>query len=72
VGRTHECAKTNTQLTDFMLCDLNREPKLGFDDASFDAVLCVVSIDYLSRPREVIAEFHRVLRSRTQRPVVLR
>jgi len=45
-----------------MLCDLNREPKLGFDDASFDAVLCVVSIDHLSRPREVIAEFHRVLR----------
>ena len=39
-----------------MLCDLNREPKLGFDDASFDIVTNVVSIDYLTDPRAICAE----------------
>ena len=44
-----------------MLRDLNVEPILPFDDNSFDAVLNVVSVDYLNRPKEVFAEMHRVL-----------
>mgnify|MGYP002631519207 CR=1 FL=1 len=39
--------------------DLNSSPKLAFDDASFDAVLCVVSIDYLTKPLEIVNEMHR-------------
>ena len=42
--------------------DLNADPALPFDDASFDDVICVVSVDYLVRPLEVFAEVARVLR----------
>ncbi|MCW2777117.1 MAG: methyltransferase type 11 [Frankiales bacterium] len=42
--------------------DLNADPVLPFADASFDAVVNCVSIDYLVRPVEVLAEVARVLR----------
>jgi len=42
--------------------DLNASPALPFDDGSFDAVVNCVSIDYLVRPVEVLAEVARVLR----------
>jgi hypothetical protein len=48
---------------DVVLQDLNRRPTLPFADASFDAVTCCVSIDYLIRPVEVLAEAARVLRT---------
>ena len=42
--------------------DLNAEPELPFADASFDAVVCCVSVDYLIRPVEVFRDVARVLR----------
>ncbi len=42
--------------------DLNVDPLLPFDAASFDAVTCCVSIDYLIHPVEVLREAARVLR----------
>ncbi len=42
--------------------DLNVEPTLPFDDESFDAVTCCVSVDYLTRPLDVFGEVARVLR----------
>ena len=42
--------------------DLNAEPSLPHDDASFDGAACAVSVDYLTRPLEVFAEVARVLR----------
>ena len=42
--------------------DLNQDPELPFDDESFDAVVCCVSVDYLTRPFEVFEAVHRVLR----------
>ncbi len=42
--------------------DLNRDPTLPFDDGTFDAVVCCVSVDYLVRPLEVFDEVARVLR----------
>lgn len=59
----------NPMATDRVVQDLNTDPALPFDDASFDAVLCCVSIDYLVRPVEVLAEAARVLRPGS--PVVL-
>ena len=44
-----ELAK-NPRLTDHVLHDLNREPELPYDDASFDAVINAVSIQYLMQP----------------------
>ncbi|MGH9269936.1 MAG: class I SAM-dependent methyltransferase [Ilumatobacteraceae bacterium] len=43
--------------------DLNADPRLPFDDETFDAVTCCVSIDYLVRPVDVLVDVARVLRS---------
>jgi SAM-dependent methyltransferase len=42
--------------------DLNAEPRLPFPNESFDAVVCCVSVDYLTKPIEVFADVARVLR----------
>ena len=42
--------------------DLNVDPQLPFADASFDAAVCCVSVDYLIRPIEVFRDVARVLR----------
>ena len=43
--------------------DLNSDPQLPFGNDRFDAATCCVSIDYLVRPIEVVAEVARVVRS---------
>ena len=45
--------EANPALSEWGQADLNTEPKLPFEDESFDYVLNVVSVDYLSRPKEV-------------------
>lgn len=52
----------NPQLTEFVVKDLNEDPTFPFDDNSFDKVTCVVSIDYLNKPLQVMKEMGRVLR----------
>lgn len=52
----------NPQLTEYVVQDLNKNPTFPFDDASFDKVTCVVSIDYLTKPLQVVKEMGRVLR----------
>jgi SAM-dependent methyltransferase len=52
----------NPMATSRVVQDLNADPRLPFADASFDAVLNCVSVDYLVRPVEVLAEVARVLR----------
>ncbi len=42
--------------------DLNADPRLPFPNESFDAVVCCVSVDYLTRPIEVFTHVARVLR----------
>lgn len=59
----------NPMATGRVVQDLNADPRLPFADASFDAVVCCVSVDYLVRPVEVLAEAARVLRPGA--PVVL-
>ncbi len=54
--------RANPMATERVVRDLNVDPTLPFADASFDGVLCCVSIDYLVRPVEVLAEAARVLR----------
>jgi SAM-dependent methyltransferase len=51
----------NPQLTSFVVHDLNAEPALPFEDASFDACVCTVSVQYLTAPIEVFAEVRRAL-----------
>lgn len=52
----------NPILTDRLIHDLNRDPSLPFGNNTFDAVLCAVSVDYLTRPVEVFRDVARVLR----------
>jgi SAM-dependent methyltransferase len=59
----------NPMATTRVVRDLNADPTLPFEPASFDAVLCCVSIDYLVRPVEVLAEVARILRP--EAPVVI-
>lgn len=59
----------NPMATEWVVQDLNADPELPFTDASFDAVLCCVSVDYLIHPVEVLAEAARVLRPGA--PIVL-
>ena len=52
----------NDAASEWLVHDLNIDPTLPFDTASFDAATCCVSVDYLTRPLEVFAEVARVLR----------
>jgi hypothetical protein len=52
----------NPQLAAAVVHDLNREPKLPFADSAFDAVVCAVSVQYMTRPIDVFREVRRVLR----------
>jgi SAM-dependent methyltransferase len=51
----------NAAASERIVHDLNTEPRLPFADASFDAAVCCVSVDYLVRPIEVFGEIRRVL-----------
>ncbi|KAK3183689.1 hypothetical protein Dsin_030975 [Dipteronia sinensis] len=56
-----ELAK-NPRLDYFFVKDLNQDQRLEFEDGSFDAVLCTVSVQYLQHPEKVFAEVFRVLK----------
>ena len=47
-----ELAK-NPRLDYFFVKDLNQDQRLEFEDGSFDAVLCTVSVQYLQYPEKV-------------------
>ena len=51
----------NEMADEWTVRDLNTDPTLPFATASFDAVTCCVSVDYLTRPLDVFAEVARVL-----------
>lgn len=62
LGMNRQELERNPQLTDFVVHDLNTMPELPFPDASFDAVVNAVSIQYLTRPVDVFAAVRRALK----------
>ena len=54
--------KQNKQLKSYGVKDLNKDPTFPFEAESFDKVTCVVSVDYLNKPRAIFSEIARVLR----------
>ncbi|MBZ0304061.1 MAG: class I SAM-dependent methyltransferase [Anaerolineae bacterium] len=52
----------NPQLDDYVIHDLNAAPMLPFEDGVFDAVICAVSVQYLTRPLDVFREVRRILK----------
>lgn len=53
--------EANSQLSEFSLQDINKTPALPYEDASFDAAMINVSIQYLTDPVSVLRDVARVL-----------
>ncbi|OQU87410.1 hypothetical protein SORBI_3003G275200 [Sorghum bicolor] len=49
-------------LTEYVVQDLNVNPKLPFEDNTFDVITNVVSVDYLTKPIDVFKEMRRILK----------
>jgi len=62
LGMNQEELQQNKRATETLVHDLNLDPRLPFADASFDAVVCTASVEYLVNPQAVMAEIRRVLR----------
>jgi SAM-dependent methyltransferase len=62
LGMNADELAANPEATSWVVHDLNEEPELPFADATFDAVTCCVSVDYLVQPVGVFASVARVLR----------
>jgi len=54
--------RSNPVLAEYFVQDLNQDPRLPFEDATFDGVTICVSVQYLTRPVEVFGEVGRVLK----------
>jgi SAM-dependent methyltransferase len=53
----------NPQLESYVVQNLNKHPRLPFEDAVFDGVMCTVSVQYLQAPLEIFSDVRRVLRA---------
>ncbi|GMP59565.1 hypothetical protein CsSME_00022800 [Camellia sinensis var. sinensis] len=62
MGMNEEELKRNQVLTEYVVQDLNVNPKLPFEDNSFDVITNVVSVDYLTKPIDVFKEMCRILK----------
>ena len=61
-GMNSEEMEKNPQLTGHVVHDLNVEPRLPFGDGAFDAVICTVSVEYMTRPFDVFSDVARILK----------
>lgn len=52
----------NPRLARWFIQDLNRDPVLPLDDASLDAVMICVGVQYLQHPVDVMKQIRRVLK----------
>ena len=52
----------NPDLDDYVVYDVNKDPRLPFDNCTFDGAVITVSIQYLTRPIQVFREVHRALK----------
>lgn len=62
LGLNENELKQNAGLTEYVLHDINRDPRLPFPDNRFDAVINTVSVDYMTRPVPVFEEVARILK----------
>ena len=69
LGMNEAELRRNERLDSYVVHNLNTEPRLPFADAEFDGCGICVSIDYLTRPVEVLREVGRV--SKVGAPVVI-
>ena len=61
LGMNAEELAANPVLQEWHVQNLNQQPRLPWENDSFDAALIAVSVQYLTRPFEVFTEIQRVL-----------
>ncbi len=62
LGMNAEELQQNPKLTDFLVQDINQTPKFSFENDSFDAVICSLSVEYLTQPIAIFDEVARILK----------
>ena len=62
LGMNETELRRNSRLDEYVIQNLNENPDLPFGDAEFDGCGICVSIDYLTRPVEVLRDLGRVLK----------
>ena len=62
LGLSRPEMEANPALTEVVVHDVNREPRLPFDDRVFDGAVMTVSVQYLIHPVETFGEVGRVLK----------
>jgi SAM-dependent methyltransferase len=63
LGLNENELRQNKALSEHLIHDLNRDPRLPFPAETFDAVINTVSIDYMTRPVEVFSEVANILKT---------
>lgn len=63
LGLNTEELESNPVLDEIIIHDINLDNSLPFDDASFDIVICSLSIEYITQPLKLFDEVARILRS---------
>lgn len=62
IGMNENELKQNRQLNDYRVQDLNADSRLGFEENTFDRVICSLSVEYLIDPVPLFKEAARVLK----------
>jgi len=62
VGLNATELRANAKATEVLVQDLNKNAALPFDDHCFDFASISFGIGYLTRPRQILVELHRVVR----------
>jgi len=62
LGLNAEEMADNPHLSYHVVHDVNRDPRLPFDDESFDGAMCAVSIQYVTQPVRFFQDVRRVLK----------
>lgn len=61
LGMNRAEMEDNPALTEIVVHNLNREPRMPFSDAEFDGAVVTVSVQYMARPVEIFSDVARVL-----------
>lgn len=69
LGMNEKELRANPRLTSYAVQNLNQNPALPFEAESFDAITCCVSIQYLTRPLEVMQDAARI--AKTNAPIII-
>jgi SAM-dependent methyltransferase len=63
LGLNAEEMADNPDLDEYVVHNVNADPRLPFADASFDGVVITVSIQYLAQPIAIFSEVQRILKN---------